>query len=149
MEHVNTRVKPIIVHDHEIRILRVVGAMIGKSGYHQSTLKQSLSSPNTLTNHALKGNLPQKSKRIPTVTVTKADIVDAIHMKLGRSKAHSAEVLETLLEIVKQTLINGEDVLISGFGKFCVKNKQERKGRNPQTGEDMMLGRYRGRVLIY
>ncbi|RLB82321.1 MAG: integration host factor subunit alpha [Deltaproteobacteria bacterium] len=71
---------------------------------------------------------------------TKADIIDAIHMKLGCSKAKSAELVESILEIIKQTLANGEDVLISGFGKFCVKNKEERKGRNPQTGEDMMLG---------
>lgn len=74
------------------------------------------------------------------MTVTKADIIDAIHMKLGRSKAQSAELVESLLEIIKQTIANGEDVPISGFRKFCVKNKEERKGRNPQTGEDMMLG---------
>ena len=74
------------------------------------------------------------------MTLTKADIINAIHKKVGHSKAHSAKVLESLLEIIKQTLANCEDVLISGFGKFCVKNKEERKGRNPQTGEDMMLG---------
>jgi integration host factor subunit alpha len=74
------------------------------------------------------------------VTLTKADIISAISNHLGLSKAHSAEVLETLLEIIKQTLANGEHILISGFGKFCVKNKEERKGTNPQTGEDMMLG---------
>jgi integration host factor subunit alpha len=43
------------------------------------------------------------------------------------------------LEILKKTLENGEDVLISGFGKFCVKEKRKRRGRNPQTGEDLML----------
>ena len=47
--------------------------------------------------------------------------------------------LEILLEIIKRTLESGEDVLVSGFGKFCVKEKQERRGRNPSTGEDMML----------
>ncbi|MCK4486402.1 MAG: HU family DNA-binding protein [Desulfobacterales bacterium] len=54
------------------------------------------------------------------MTLTKADIVDAVHSNLGHSKAHSAEVVESLLKIIKQTLANGEDVLISGFGKFCV-----------------------------
>jgi len=76
-----------------------------------------------LTNHALKANLPQKSKRPPTVPLTKADIIDSIHHRLGLPKARSIQVTETLLEIIKQTLASGEDVLISGFGKFCVKNK--------------------------
>jgi integration host factor subunit alpha len=49
-------------------------------------------------------------------------------------------VTKTLLEIMKRTLASGEDVLITGFGKFCVHDKKERRGRNPQTGEDMMLG---------
>jgi integration host factor subunit alpha len=48
-------------------------------------------------------------------------------------------MIETLLEIMKRTLESGEDVLVSGFGKFCVKEKHERRGRNPATGEDMML----------
>jgi integration host factor subunit alpha len=52
---------------------------------------------------------------------------------------HSSDLVETLLEIIKSTLVSGEDVMISGFGKFCVKDKRERKGRNPATGEDMML----------
>ncbi len=74
------------------------------------------------------------------MTLTKADIIDAVHSNLGHSRAHSAEVVECLLEIIKRTLANGEDVLISGFGKFCVKNKKKRRGRNPRTGEDMVLG---------
>ena len=73
------------------------------------------------------------------MTLTKSDIIDSIHHGLGLPKAKSIQVTETLLEIMKTTLANGEDVLISGFGKFCVKNKQERKGRNPQTGKDMRL----------
>jgi integration host factor subunit alpha len=52
-------------------------------------------------------------------------------------------VVDSLLEIIKRTLENSEDVLISGFGKFCVKDKRERRGRNPQTGDDMMLGERR------
>ncbi|NVM56934.1 MAG: integration host factor subunit alpha [Desulfobacterales bacterium] len=70
------------------------------------------------------------------MSLTKADIINAIHNNLGHSKAQSAELVESLLETIKQTLANGEDVLISGFGKFCVKNKKERRGRNPQTKTD-------------
>ncbi len=55
------------------------------------------------------------------------------------SKNKSSETVEALLEIMKETLASGEDVLISGFGKLCVKEKRERRGRNPATGEDMML----------
>jgi integration host factor subunit alpha len=51
----------------------------------------------------------------------------------------SAEIVETLIDLIKTKLVAGEDVLISGFGKFCVKKKQERHGRNPATGEDLML----------
>ena len=73
------------------------------------------------------------------MTLTKAMIIDVIHNQLGYPKNKSAELLEILLEIVKGTLEKGEDVLISGFGKFCVKEKKQRKGRNPATGEEMML----------
>jgi len=51
----------------------------------------------------------------------------------------NVETVETLLELIKRSLESGEDVLVSGFGKFCVKEKRERRGRNPSTGEDMML----------
>ena len=73
------------------------------------------------------------------MTLTKANIVDAVHNELGFPKNRSAELIEILLEQIKSTLEKGEDVLISGFGKFCVKNKKERRGRNPATGDDMML----------
>jgi len=73
------------------------------------------------------------------MTLTKANIVEKIRVKNGFSRNQSVETLETLLEIIKQTLESGEDVLLSGFGKFCVRLKKERKGRNPATGEDMML----------
>ena len=73
------------------------------------------------------------------MTLTKANIVDAIHNDLGFPKNRSAELIEILLEQIKGTLEKGEDVLISGFGKFCIKNKKQRRGRNPATGEDMML----------
>ena len=77
------------------------------------------------------------------MTLTKAMIVDAIHEQLGYPKNKSAEMLETLLELIKNNLEKGEDVLISGFGKFCVKEKNERRGRNPATGNDMILDRRR------
>ncbi|MBA3017362.1 MAG: integration host factor subunit alpha [Proteobacteria bacterium] len=73
------------------------------------------------------------------MTLTKANIVETIRVENGFSRNQSVETLETLLEIIKRTLESGEDVLLSGFGKFCVRLKKERKGRNPATGEDMML----------
>jgi integration host factor subunit alpha len=73
------------------------------------------------------------------MTLTKAKIVDAVHNELGFPKNRSAELIEILLEQIKCTLGKGEDVLISGFGKFCVKEKKQRRGRNPATGDDMML----------
>ncbi len=73
------------------------------------------------------------------MTLTKADIVETILEGNGYTKVRSFEVVETLLEIIKSALESGEDVLISGFGKFCVNEKKERMGRNPPTGEAMMM----------
>jgi len=73
------------------------------------------------------------------MTLTKADIVASIAEQNGLPKTKSFEIVEMLLEIIKKSLESGEDVLISGFGKFCVQKKNERRGRNPSTGEDMML----------
>ena len=73
------------------------------------------------------------------MALTKDQIVNTVYNRLGIPKNKSVEVVETLLEIIKKALENGEDVLISGFGKFCVKEKRERRGRNPQTAEEMML----------
>ncbi len=78
------------------------------------------------------------------MALTKSDIVTSIH-DLGLSKRKSVEVVESLLEIIKRSLESSEDVLISGFGKFCVKDKAQRRGRNPATGEDLML---RGRKVV-
>ena len=71
--------------------------------------------------------------------LTKAVIVESVNNQLGLSKKECAEMVETLLEIIKSTLASGEDVLITGFGKFNVKEKRERRGRNPATDEDLML----------
>ncbi len=73
------------------------------------------------------------------MTLTKANIVDAVAEQNGYPKNQSFEMIETLLEIIKRTLESGEDVLVSGFGKFCVKTKHGRRGRNPATGKDMVL----------
>ena len=73
------------------------------------------------------------------MALTKAQIVEEISIKNGFTRKKSAETVETLLEIIKSALESGEDVLISGFGKFCVREKKERKGRNPATGEALML----------
>jgi len=73
------------------------------------------------------------------MTLTKIQIVESIRNQTGFPKNRSSEIVETLLEIIKRTLESGEDVLASGFGKFCVKEKKERKGRNPATGNTMML----------
>jgi len=73
------------------------------------------------------------------MTLTKSQIVEKIRTSTNSSRNKFSETVETLLEIMKNTLASGDDVLISGFGKFCVKEKSERKGRNPATGGDMML----------
>ena len=72
-------------------------------------------------------------------TLTKMDLITAIQTQNGYSPKKSADIVETLLEIIKSTLESGEDVLISGFGKFRVREKRERLGRNPATGDDMIL----------
>ncbi|MGB6012222.1 MAG: integration host factor subunit alpha [Desulfobacterales bacterium] len=73
------------------------------------------------------------------MALTKAQIIEEVSDRNGFTMKKSTELVESLLEILKNTLASGEDVLISGFGKFCVKDKNSRRGRNPATGEDMML----------
>ena len=77
------------------------------------------------------------------MTLTKAQLIDSIRKQLGLPKNKSAQVVDSLMEIIKKTLENGEDVLISGFGKFYVKEKGKRRGKNPHTGGDLMLGERR------
>ena len=73
------------------------------------------------------------------MALTKEKIIDSVHQQLGLPRNKSTEVVEQLIETIKSTLASGEDVLVSGFGKFCVNEKKERKGRNPATGDSMML----------
>jgi integration host factor subunit alpha len=77
------------------------------------------------------------------MTLTKEAIIRSVFGRLELSKAASAKAVETTFEIIKRTLEGGEDVMISGFGKFCVKDKAKRRGRNPETGEDLMLAERR------
>lgn len=72
------------------------------------------------------------------MALTKNDVVAKIQ-DLGFTQKKSTQVIESLLEIIKDALIDGNDVLVSGFGKFCVRDKRPRRGRNPATGEDLLL----------
>jgi integration host factor subunit alpha len=71
--------------------------------------------------------------------MTKIDIIQSVHNKLGFSKKDSAEIVEAVFDIIKDCLASGEKVKISGFGNFVVKDKRTRRGRNPQTGEEIAI----------
>jgi integration host factor subunit alpha len=73
------------------------------------------------------------------MALTKEGMISVITEVLGMDRKKSSESVEKLLEIIKSTLESGEDILVSGFGKFCVNEKNKRKGRNPATGEELML----------
>ena len=79
------------------------------------------------------------------MTLTKMDIVEKISETIDLSGAEAKDTVEEMLEIIKLTLASGNDLMISGFGKFQVNEKAPRKGRNPATGETMMLG---GRKIV-
>ena len=92
------------------------------------------------------GNLT-KVQTGTTMALTKERLIDSIYDNVGLSKAQSRSLVEKLFHIMKQTLETGEDLLISGFGKFVVKQKAARRGRNPQTAEELEL-RSR-RVIVF
>ena len=73
------------------------------------------------------------------MTLTKEHLKDSLYMNCGLSRKASGELLEYIIEIMKRTLAGGDDILISGFGKFQVKDKNQRRGRNPATGHDIIL----------
>lgn len=73
------------------------------------------------------------------MALTKEKIINTVFDDVGLSKNQSRQVVEAMLEMIKDTLSEGEDLLISGFGKFVVKHKRPRRGRNPQTKEDLQL----------
>lgn len=71
--------------------------------------------------------------------MTKADLIELINSKIGISKKDAMDIVEGVFNIIKEALKNGEKVKISGFGNFSVRNKKTRKGRNPQTGEEIEI----------
>lgn len=71
--------------------------------------------------------------------MTKSDMVEKIYDKIGFSKKESAELVELVFDIIKSTLESGEKIKIAGFGNFIVKEKADRRGRNPQTGEEIVI----------
>jgi len=71
--------------------------------------------------------------------LTKPDIISKIYKGTDLTRKQSKESVEKIIEVIKSTLESGDEVMISGFGKFSVKDKHERKGRNPATGDDMVL----------
>ena len=73
------------------------------------------------------------------MTLTKNDLREAVLSRTDLTKNQAGTVVDNLIELIKSTLENGEKVLISGFGKFEVKEKQSRRGRNPATGNDLVL----------
>ena len=73
------------------------------------------------------------------MTLTKADLVQRVYQDHNLTKAQAAETVETFLRVTKSCLASGENLLISGFGKFNVKEKSSRRGRNPQTGQELIL----------
>jgi len=81
------------------------------------------------------------------MALTKCKLVTRLQTQMGMSKQESGQIVESLFEIIKGTLANGEDLLISGFGKFCVRQKNARRGRNPQTQESLILAARK--VLVF
>ncbi len=73
------------------------------------------------------------------MALTKTEVTEKIQKKLNLSRTSSYNIMEGFLDIIKKSLEQGEDVMISGFGKFCVNKKNARKGRNPATNEEMKL----------
>jgi integration host factor subunit alpha len=78
-------------------------------------------------------------QEVAIMSLTKDKLATSLQTQIGMTKPESLDIVEHLFEIMKSTLANGEDLLISGFGKFTVREKKERVGRNPQTKEQMIL----------
>jgi integration host factor subunit alpha len=73
------------------------------------------------------------------MALTKKQMARSIKQSTGTSLSQANQALELTIELIKATLAGGEDVLVSGFGKFKVNEKNARRGRNPQTGDNLML----------
>ncbi len=72
--------------------------------------------------------------------MTRVDIVNKIHKKVGFSKSEVNTIVKSVFDIIKETLQREDKIVISGFGNFIIRNKKSRRGRNPQTGEDFEIG---------
>jgi integration host factor subunit alpha len=83
--------------------------------------------------------LPNEIPKEPLMTLVKENLVQSLYDQVGLSKQQSKVLIDNVFELIKKSLEYGDDVLISGFGKFIVKEKAERKGRNPATGGDLQL----------
>ena len=79
--------------------------------------------------------------------MTRADIVDKIHKEVGFSKREIKTIVDSIFDIIKQTLQREDKIVISGFGNFVIRNKKSRRGRNPQTGEDFEISSRR--ILMF
>jgi integration host factor subunit alpha len=77
--------------------------------------------------------------------MTKADIVEIIHQKIGFGRKESTEIVEQVFEIIQETLESGEKVKVSGFGNFVVRQKRPRRGRNPKSGDEILIS---GRKVV-
>jgi integration host factor subunit alpha len=105
---------------------------------NQALNSQAIDTGNTIS-RLEPGSHRKNSGGASSMSLTKAQIVENIQDQTGLTKIKATETVETLLEIIKSSLADEENVLVSGFGKFCVKKKKQRKGRNPATGDEMML----------
>ena len=74
-----------------------------------------------------------------TKTITRADLAEAVYQRVGLSRTESAELVETVLTEISDTLVRGENVKLSSFGSFLVRSKSERIGRNPKTGVEVPI----------
>jgi len=90
-------------------------------------------------NYALRDLYMEELSQEQSKTLTKADIVDSVHRRIGFSKKDSSEITEKVFEAIKKSLERGEHVKLSGFGKFEVRQKRSRRGRNPQTGAEIEI----------
>jgi integration host factor subunit alpha len=79
------------------------------------------------------------SKTAGKLSMTKADLIELVYEQIGLSKRNSADLVETFFDIIKETLEQGENLKLSGFGSFNIRDKRARRGRNPQTGEEITI----------
>ncbi len=82
-----------------------------------------------------------------TKTLTRADLAEAVHRKIGLSRTEFAELVKTVLDLVSDSLVKGDQVKLSSFGTFDVRDKRQRIGRNPKTGEEVPITPRR--VLVF